>query len=313
MTTVLFSAPDGDDWNEYREVLPAAIAKAGVDVEIIRDGDPHDAAEVDYIVYAPSSRLQDFSPYVGCKAVLSLWAGVEAVVGNQTLTMPLARMVDYGLTEGMVEWCVGHALRHHLGMDQDICRDDAMWQPHVPPLARNRHVAVLGLGELGRAVAVALERLNFKVTGWSRTPKALKKVRCLSGEEGLREALRNAEIVVLLLPKTRDTENLMNAEKLAWLPTGAVIINPGRGHLIDDDVLLLALDAKRVGHATLDVFRIEPLPPEHPFWAHPQITVTPHIASDTRAESAAEVVAENIRRGESEEPFLHLVDRGAGY
>ncbi len=312
MTMVLFSAPDGD-WEEYCEVLPSAIAKAGVDAEIIRNRDPHNPASVDYIVYAPSSRLQDFSPYNGCKAVLSLWAGVEAVVGNATLTMPLARMVDYGLTEGMVEWCVGHTLRHHLGMDQDICRSDAVWEPHVPPLARNRLVAVLGLGELGRAVAVALRRLNFNVMGWSRTPKKIKKVRCLSGEEGLREALRKAEIVVLLLPKTPDTENLMNAERLSWLPTGAVIINPGRGHLIEDDVLLLALDAGRVGHATLDVFRIEPLPPEHPYWAHAHVTVTPHIASDTRAESAAEVIAENIRRGEAGEPFLHLVDREAGY
>ncbi|MGI9393456.1 MAG: 2-hydroxyacid dehydrogenase, partial [Boseongicola sp.] len=240
-------------------------------------------------------------------------AGVEAIVGNETLTMPLARMVDYGLTEGMVEWCVGHTLRHHLGMDQDICRHDAKWQTHVPPLARNRHVSVLGLGELGRAVAVALERLNFQVTGWSRTPKAIKKVRCLSGDDGLKESLRQAEIVILLLPKTSETENLINAERLSLLPKGAVIINPGRGHLIEDDVLLLALDAKRVSHATLDVFRIEPLPSDHPFWAHPQVTVTPHIASDTRPESAAEVVAENIRRGEADEPFLHLVDRAAGY
>jgi len=312
VTNVLFSAPDGD-WDEYREVLPAAIAKTGVGADIIRDSESHDPAAIDYIVYAPTSRLQDFSPYVRCKAVLSLWAGVEAIVGNETLKMPLARMVDYGLTEGMVEWCVGHTLRHHLGMDQDICRVDTNWQPHVPPLARHRHVAVLGLGELGRAVAVALGRLNFNVTGWSRTPKAIKKVRCLSGEDGLHEALRRAEIVILLLPKTPGTENLLNAEKLSWLPAGAVIINPGRGHLIDDDVLLLALDARRVGHATLDVFRIEPLPPEHPFWAHPNVTITPHIASDTRAESAAEVIAENIRRGEAEEPFLHLVDRAAGY
>ncbi len=312
MIKVLFSAPDGD-WNEYREVLPAAIAGTGVTAEIIRDADPHDPTTVDYIVYAPSSQLQDFSHYSGCKAVLNLWAGVEAIVGNQTLTMPLARMVDFGLTEGMVEWCVGHALRHHLGMDQDICRSDAKWEPHVPPLARHRHVTVLGLGELGRAVAVALERLNFQVTGWSRTFKAIKRVRCLSGEEGLREALRRAEIVVLLLPKTPDTESLMNAERMSWLRLGAVIINPGRGHLIDDQALLTALDAGQAGHATLDVFRVEPLPPEHPFWAHLQVTVTPHIASDTRAESAAEVVAENIRRGEAGEPFLHLVDRAAGY
>ncbi|MEK6216425.1 MAG: glyoxylate/hydroxypyruvate reductase A, partial [Boseongicola sp.] len=146
MTKVLFSAPDSN-WNEYCEVLPAAIAKAGVDAEIIRGRDPHSPAAVDYIVYAPSSRLQDFSPYIGCKAVLSLWAGVEAVVGNSTLTMPLARMVDHGLTEGMVEWCVGHTLRHHLGMDAHIAGQDGVWRDTVyPPLARARPVTILGLG-----------------------------------------------------------------------------------------------------------------------------------------------------------------------
>ena len=97
------------------------------------------------------------------------------------------------------------------------------------------------------------------------------------------------------------------------MPTGAVIINPGRGALIDDDALLAALDAGHVGHATLDVFRVEPLPPEHPYWRHPRVTVTPHIAADTRVPSAAKVIAENVRRGEAREPFLHLVDRARGY
>lgn len=105
----------------------------------------------------------------------------------------------------------------------------------------------------------------------------------------------------------------MNAERLALMPEGAFVINPGRGPLIDDEALLSALDSGRIAHATLDVFRVEPLPKDHPFWAHPRVTVTPHIASDTRAESAAEVIAENIRRGEAGEPFLHVVDREAGY
>jgi glyoxylate/hydroxypyruvate reductase len=129
----------------------------------------------------------------------------------------------------------------------------------------------------------------------------------------LRQALSGAEIVVILLPKTPETENLLNAERLALLPKGAVIVNPGRGAIIDDDALLAALDAGQVGHATLDVFREEPLPPDHPFWAHARVTVTPHIAADTRAPSAARVIAENVRRGEAGEPFLHLVDRARGY
>jgi glyoxylate/hydroxypyruvate reductase A len=154
-----------------------------------------------------------------------------------------------------------------------------------------------------------LRALNFPVTGWSRT----EKPGCLHGEEGLRKALSGAQIVVLLLPKTPETENLLNAERLALLPKGAVILNPGRGALIDDAALLAALDAGHIGHATLDVFRVEPLPADHPFWTHPRVTVTPHIAADTRAYSAARVIAENIRRGEAGEPFLHLVDRARGY
>jgi glyoxylate/hydroxypyruvate reductase A len=138
-------------------------------------------------------------------------------------------------------------------------------------------------------------------------------VACFSGETGLAEALAGAEIVVLLLPLTAATENLMNAERLAMLPDGAVVINPGRGPLIDDEALVAALDDGRLAHATLDVFREEPLPPEHVFWAHPKVTVTPHIASATRVKSAARVVAENIRRGEAGDPFLFLVDRSLGY
>ncbi|MDE3081491.1 MAG: glyoxylate/hydroxypyruvate reductase A, partial [Paracoccaceae bacterium] len=120
-------------------------------------------------------------------------------------------------------------------------------------------------------------------------------------------------IVVLLLPLTAETTDLLNARRIARMARGSFVINPGRGPLIDDGALLEALDAGQIAHATLDVFRTEPLPPDHPFWAHPNVTVTPHIAADTRAASAARVVAENIRRGEAGEPFLHLVDRARGY
>ncbi len=312
MIRVLFSAPR-TDWEAYRAPLVEALEEAGVEAVLEHAILPEKPEEVDYIVYVPSSRLQDFSPFTGVKLVQNLWAGVENVVGNRTLTQPLARMVDPGLTEGMVEWCVGHVLRHHLGMDRDICRADAVWDPVVPPLARERVVTVLGLGELGRAVCAALVALRFDVRGWSRSAREVPGVETFSGEDGLAEALRGSEIVVLLLPLTPATENLLNADRLSVLAEGAVVINPGRGPLIDDEALLAALDAGHLGHATLDVFREEPLPSEHRFWAHDKVTVTPHIASATRAASAVKVVAENIRRGEAGEPFLYLVDRARGY
>ncbi len=298
-------------WPEFADLLPAALAQAGIEARILLE--PGDPAAVDYIIYAPSAALQDFTPFGNCKAVLSLWAGVERIVGNTTLTQPLCRMVDDGLTEGMVEWVVGHTLRHHLGMDRHIINPGHVWDPTCPPLARERPVAMLGMGALGTACARALAALNFPVTGWSRSPKEVAGIRCLHGEAGLEAGLRGAAIVVLLLPKTPETENVLDARRLGWLPKGAVILNPGRGPLIDDAALLAALDAGQVGHATLDVFRVEPLPQDHPYWTHPRVTVTPHIAADTRALGASQVLVENIRRGEAGLPLLHRVDRGLGY
>ena len=304
MLTILFAAPSL--WPEYRDTLPAALAEAGIAARLVTEAPPE---EVDYIIYAPSSPLQDFTPYTRTRAVLNLWAGVERITGNPTLTQPLTRMVDPGLTEGMVEWVVGHTLRHHLGMDRHIVNPGHVWDPTCPPLARERPVTILGMGALGSACATALRALNFPVTGWSRTAKP----GSLHGEDGLTQALSTARILVTLLPKTPETENLINARTLALLPEGAVILNPGRGPLIDDEALLAALDTGHIGHATLDVFRVEPLPQNHPFWSHPKVTVTPHIAADTRAITASKVIAENIRRGEAGEPLLHLVDRARGY
>lgn len=306
---VLFAASDAL-WQEYRAHLTHAFDGAGLAVDLVTAADP---ATVDYIIYAPVSPLQDFSPYVRCRAVLSLWAGVERIVANPTLTMALCRMVDPWLTEGMVEYVVGHVLRYHLGMDRHIVNPARVWDPTCPPLARERRVTVLGLGALGAASAQALAALNFAVTGWSRGEKSLPGIRCLWGADGLDQALAGADIVVTLLPRTPDTENLLNDRSLALLAPGAAIINPGRGAIIDDDALLRALASGQVGRATLDVFRKEPLPQDHPYWADPRVTITPHVAADTRPGSASKVIAENIRRGQAGLGFLHLVDRDRGY
>ena len=309
MTNVLFAAPDSR-WEQYRDPLRAAFAEAGVEAELSRD---HAPEEVDYIVFAPNGPVEDFTPFTRCKAVLNLWAGVENIVTNETLTQPLARMVDDGLTQGMVEWVTGHVLRHHLGMDAHIRNPDDEWKPEAPPLAQDRRVTILGLGALGTACARMLAQIGFDVTGWSRSEKTVEGITCRSGVGQLRAALESAEILVLLLPLTEATENILNVQTISYLPKGAVILNPGRGGLIADDALLEALDEGHIAHATLDTFREEPLPAGHAYWNDPKVTVTPHIASETRPDTAARVIAENVRRGEAGEPFLHLVDRGAGY
>jgi glyoxylate/hydroxypyruvate reductase A len=308
MINVQFAARP-ERWDSHATLLKAAFEKAGLDVDLRVD---HAPETVDYIIYAPNGPLSDFAPYTRCKAVLSLWAGVEKIVGNASLTMPLCRMVDPGLTMGMVEWVTGHVLRYHLDIDRSLSMQD-QWKPQIPPLALERPVTILGLGALGQTCAQTLSQLGFPVTGWSRSPKVIDGITCQHGAEGLAQALESAEIVVLLLPDTAATENTLNAQTLALLPKGARVINPGRGPLIDDDALLAALDSGHIAHATLDVFRIEPLPADHLYWAHPNVTVTPHIAADTRAITSAQVIAENIRRGECAEPYLHLVDRDLGY
>ncbi len=309
MINVLLSAPN-TYWDTYAPILPKACSEMGLEIKLARD---HAPSDVDYIVYAPNTRLTDFTPFDRCKGVLSLWAGVETIAPNASLTQPLARLVDVGLTQGMVEWVTGHVLRHHLGMDRYIKNDKREWAFSVPPLAQERQVTILGLGELGSACATALASLGFSVTGWSRSAKSISGIRSLSGEASLDQALQSAEILILLLPLTAQTENLLNEQRLAQLPKGAIVINPGRGALINDEDLLNMLDQGQVSHATLDVFRVEPLPADHRYWTHPHVTVTPHIASATRPETAVRQIAENIRRGEAGLEFANLVDRARGY
>lgn len=303
---VLFAAPA-----TYWDAWAPALQSACPEMDLCRDGDP---ASFDALIYAPgypeNGGALDFSPFTRARLVQSLWAGVERIVTNPTLTQPLCRMVDPGLALGMRDYCIGWAMRAHLGMDRYA--QDGIWRNGlVPPLAQARGVTVLGLGELGRAVALGLQGLGFQVTGWSQSGRPIEGIEVL-GAPQLPEALARAEILICLLPDTPETRDLLDARRLALLPPGATIINAGRGTLIGEAALIAALDGK-LGHAVLDVFRQEPLPRAHPFWTHPRVTVTPHISAETRPETAAQVAAENLRRALRGEPLLHLVDRKRGY
>lgn len=308
---ILWAGPAAG-WDKWQPHLRDGFARAGLVADLTRD--PQAPETVDYILYAPSGPISDLSPFTNAKLVQSTWAGVEAIVTNPTLTRPLARMVDPGLTEGMQDYVLGHVLRHHLNSDFYASRAPGDWrEDNPPPLARSRAVGFLGLGALGMACARSVAAHGFRTLGWSRNLKRDDQVDCFTGEDGLAQVLAEAEIVVLLLPLTAGTENLLDAKRIAGMKRGASVINPGRGPLIDDDALVAALKSGQISQATLDVFRVEPLPADHPYWHLDNVLVTPHIAAQTRAETAAQVVVENIRRGEAGEPFLYLVDRNAGY
>ncbi|MDC1183941.1 glyoxylate/hydroxypyruvate reductase A [Gammaproteobacteria bacterium] len=311
MIKVLFSASQ-KDWKKYKTELIRAMDDTKLVYEITTDLNCLDA---NYIIYAPSGGLEDFSNFKSLKAILSLWAGVENITGNTTIKVPLCRMVDTGLTQGMVEWVTGHVLRHHLDLDKYIKVQDGVWRNNTyPPLASDRNLTILGLGELGLSCAKTLSDLNFKVHGWSRSQKNnIGNIKCYFGNDGLIEALSRAEILILLLPLTKKTNGLIDERMLSKMPYGSIILNPGRGHLINDSALLRAIESGQVSRATLDVFEIEPLPKEHPYWVNEKVTVTPHIASVTRASSSCDVIAKNILRGERGDTFLYLVDRKKGY
>ena len=306
---ILFSASK-KNWSEYKVPLEEAFASVSLDYDLRTSFAP---SEVDYIIYAPSSSLQDFTPYTSLKAVLNLWAGVEGVAFNKTLKVPLARMVDTGLTSGMVEWVTGHTLRHHLGIDKHIHGQDGVWRSYVPPLAKDRVVTILGLGTLGTACGTALRSLGFHVRGWSRRKKSIDGISCFYGNDQIDLSLTDADIVILLLPDTPPTQNILNHHTLNLTKRGAVVLNPGRGPLIDDDALIAALDSGQLEHATLDVFRIEPLPENHRYWSHKKVTVVPHKASETRPKTSSQVIAKNIERAENGKDLLNLVDKATGY
>jgi glyoxylate/hydroxypyruvate reductase A len=311
MTLRILFAASPADWADFADPIRRACTDLGLDVDLSPD---HPEETADYIVFAPSGRIPDFGRATRARAVLSLWAGVERIIGQPGLTQPLARMVAPGMTAAMVEYVTAHVLRHHLEIDNDILRRPGDWTQRSVRTAATRKVTILGMGELGSACATALASLGFPVTGWSRTPRSHPALAASnSGADGLQAALTGSEIIVTLLPRTAGTEDILNARSLSWPAPGAVVINPGRGALIDDAALLAALESGRIGHATLDVFRVEPLPPEHPFWHHPRVTVTPHIAATTPTGDAARLIADNIRRTQAGLPLLHEVDRTRGY
>jgi glyoxylate/hydroxypyruvate reductase A len=198
-------------------------------------------------------------------------------------------------------------------LDYAAQRRAKVWEeiPQLP--AEARQVGILGLGVLGRDALEKLKPFGFRLAGWSRSPKSITGVTCFHGSGGLDEFLGATDILVCLLPLTAETTGILNAETFAKLPAGAAVINVGRGKQLVEADLLAALDSGQIGGATLDVFQNEPLPEDHPFWEHPRVFMTPHIASMTVPQSAVRAVVANIQRLESGEALQHVVDLQRGY
>ncbi|MEM7196940.1 MAG: glyoxylate/hydroxypyruvate reductase A [Pseudomonadota bacterium] len=257
-----------------------------------------------------------FAKFPNLRAIFSLWAGIDGIVSQPDFPphVPLYRMIEEGMTQGMQDYVLGQIYYYHL--DMHLYRDaqsNKLWQERETILAKNRTIGIMGLGALGGHIAQTLLSLGFCVTGWRASDKPLSGIKTYHGPAQLEAFLHQSEILVSLLPAHGATYHILNAQTLYALPKGACIINSGRGEAIDDDALLAALHDGQIEGATLDVFHTEPLPQSHPFWQHDKIRITPHIASQTRVDTGTQSLLRNITAIENDMPGYGLYNPEAGY
>ncbi|MFL9925397.1 glyoxylate/hydroxypyruvate reductase A [Herbaspirillum lusitanum] len=274
-------------------------------------GDPK---EVRYLAaWIPPADLAQQFPNV--EVVFSVGAGIDQFdFSTLPAHVPVVRMIEPGLAAGMVEYVMQAVLSlHRDGPLYQQQQRQRQWIARTVKPASSRRVGVLGLGVLGKAVLEKLRDFGYDCAGWSRSPHTLEGVACYDGEAGLDSFLARTDILICLLPLTDSTRGILNRKLFAALPAGAALINVGRGaHLVEAD-LLAALDSGHLSSAVIDVLETEPPAADHPFWDHPSIVLTPHIASMTQPVSGFEAVLDNIRRHQAGQPLVGLVDRTRGY
>jgi glyoxylate/hydroxypyruvate reductase A len=280
------------------------------------NGDP---ADVYYAaVWKPAPG--ELAGFPNLRVIFNLGAGVDALMVDSSLPkVPLVRVAVGDLTHRMTEYVVLHVLMHHR---QELylraSQRERRWQPKFQWPAAAISVGIMGLGTLGSDAADVLKRLGFRVAGWSNSPKAIDGLECFHGRSELDAFLQRTDILVCLLPLTPDTRHILNRDLFARLnrtgPMGApVLINAGRGGLQNEDDILACLDDGTLGAASLDVYAMEPLPPDSRFWTHPKVILTPHNAADTDPDEISRYVAAQIARFETGGALENVVDPARGY
>ena len=311
---VIVSHPNADAARRWREALARALPEA--DAAIWQEGSSGDAR---YAIGAIPPTQSFFAQLPHLKAFFSTGAGVERLLASETLptALPVIRLEDAGMGVQMANYCIGQTLlwmrRHDEYAEQQRAR---LWRQLPAEELIDWPIGVFGLGVLGRQVANAFAALGFTVNGYARSAHRNAHITCFAdvgGAGDFTSFLKATRVLVILAPLTAATQDRFDDAALAQLPTGSYVINAARGGLLVDDALLRLLDSDHLAGAALDVFRQEPLPPEHPFWRHPRIRITPHISALTLTGPAAQQIAEKIRRLERGEPVSGVVDRARGY
>ncbi|WP_374385233.1 2-hydroxyacid dehydrogenase, partial [Dongia sp.] len=300
-TRLLFAGAD-----EYEATFTAAAA--GIpSIELVPYRPGLDLADISYLLmWRPVPGLAAAMPKL--KAIFCFGAGVERLLGSAEVpqNIPIVRMVEPGLTQGMTEYVLWQTLRHHRRIwELEEAQAQGQWLPHWYPASWDRPVGILGFGELGLAAGEKLVEFGFPVRGWSRSAKSHDRIRCFTGRDQLPAFLDGLEILICLLPLTPETAGILDADLFARLKPGASLINVGRGGHLNEADLLKALESGQLLAASLDVFAKEPLPAGHAFWAHPRIFMTPHNASDTDPAGGLGAIAAQIVRDRSGLPLEH--------
>ena len=265
------------------------------------------------IVANPSP--EDIAQLPNLKWLHSLWAGVEKLVATfKAQNLKIVRLIDPNLIAAMSEAALAWTLYLHRDMPHyRQAQSKRQWQskPYLSP--KETTVGVLGLGQLGQASAQRLAENGFNVLGWSRKPKQLKNIVGLHGDAGLKQILSQSDIIIVLVPLTRETKQMLNLEKLSQMKPSASIINFARGGIIETKTLVQQLDKNLLDHAVLDVFDQEPLPTDNPLWQHPKITILPHISAQTNLQTASKIVAKNIDHYRETDEIPACIDYSKGY
>jgi glyoxylate/hydroxypyruvate reductase A len=276
--------------------------------------EPCDLNAVDTLLaWAPGAGLLRQLPNL--TLLYSTGAGIDHLdLSSLPSHVQVVRMIEPGIIQGVVEYVAMSVLAAHRHLiDYREQQAQRLWRARDSVPARERRVGVMGAGALGQRVLEVLGSFGFARFCWSRGSKQLDGVRSYAGQDQLLEFLAHCDILICLLPLTPETRGILNRRTLAALPRGAVLVNAGRGAHVEDEALIGALDSGQISRAFIDVFENEPLPAAHPFWTHPRLVLTPHIAGMTEPETAVPVVIENLRRHRRGEALHGLIDSNKGY
>jgi glyoxylate/hydroxypyruvate reductase A len=308
---ILLHRSDGktEPWiKDFGKFLPEA------EIEIWHAGEKCQTCDYAVVWAPPEAMLPELAMV---KAIFVTGAGVDALLkfGDALPAhIPIIRLGDAGMAMQMAEYVTHSVLRYFRRFDEyDAQARAGHWAPLPQYRKEDFAVGVLGMGVLGTAVLEALAPFGFPLRGWSRTEKSLPGVQCFHGETGLDTFLRGARVLVCMLPLTTETTNLVNRTNMCKLPQGAYLINVARGAHLAEPELVTLIKSGHIAAATLDVFRNEPLPAQHPFWQEPRITITPHISALTLRRESVQQIAGKIRQVEQGEAVADVVDRNQGY